>query len=315
MPGVLPGGRPKDRRRLVPRPHAPAGQDLYTVGMPIHGTSRRRSLFSLLLSLPLLAASAYAQFDLQGVSSAGLRLSAAAVPAASAPSAQLAAETYPDREQDRKPASLVSDDGTELLLAGVRFDRDPATGVYDWNELRIRPDRLREVYWGYRSGGVGHTFMLFRFDGGAWDRNGRPVEGVVIEALGWKAKGEKYSPFGGGLSGRYPLIWNVGTWDSFLQTAIGRDGARADVYPLKISRDGKLAMLRLAVREATRDLGGEKYNTFLDSCSSNALKVFSGATGHHLVVGKMLPAAVVEHMKLRGFLGPLERNDSSNWRP
>ena len=54
---------------------------------------------------------------------------------------------------------------------------------------------------------------------------------------------------------------------------------------------------------------GEKYHTFFNSCSSNALKVFSRATGHHLVIGKMLPSVVVEHLKLRGFLGERQRSE------
>lgn len=282
--------------------------------MPIPVLARRRSCIFLLLCLPLIPAAASAQFALQGLSAGQLRDAfPAAIPEVSA-SAAVIQETYPDFEQDRKPAVQLSNSGGERLLGGVRFDRDRATGVYDWSELRLQDARLEEVYWGYKSGGVGHSFLLFRFKDGAWDKAGRPVSGLVIEVLPWKKKGESFSPFGAGLSGHYPLIWNTGTWDSFLQTAVERDNAHVDVYPLKISREEKLRLLDAGIKEAVRDLGGEKYNTFFNSCSTNALKVFTAATGHHLLVGKTLPSAVVEHLKVRGFLGKRERTDASNWR-
>ncbi len=277
--------------------------------MPIPFLSPRRLQLAALLSV-LSLAPASAQLSLEGASADYVRGLAAAVPAPAAPSA---AETYPDFEQDRKPSSLVSENGGERVLGGVRFDRDSATGVYGWGELKLADAGLEEAYWGFKSGGVGHSFLLFRFKDGAGDSAGRAVSGVVFEVLPWKKKGESFEPFTAGLAGHYPLVWNVGTFDGFLQTAVERDNARVDVYPLKISREEKLRLLAAAVRAATRDLGGEKYNTFFDSCSTNALKVLTEATGSHFLVGRTLPSAVVEHLKLRGFLGARERSDSSNW--
>lgn len=223
-----------------------------------------------------------------------------------------AGETFPDYEQDRKPAFMVSESGGERVLGGVRFERFPDTGLYSWREVSFANEDLKEVYWGYRSGGTGHIFILFTFNSA---RSGdRDVPGIVIEGLPWKKKGEPFKPFSDGVSGHYPLVWNVVEWNSFLETSIGRDGLRVDVYPMKLDRAEKLRMLDEAVKEAVRDLKGEKYHTFTNSCSSNALKVFRNATGHRLLIARMLPTVVVKHMKLRGFLGKKETFDSSNWK-
>lgn len=220
--------------------------------------------------------------------------------------APLAEETFPDYEQDRKPAFLVSASGGERVIGGVRFERLPDTGLYSWREVSFADQDLKEVYWGYRSGGTGHIFILFTF-------NSEKTPAIVIEALPWKKKGEAFKPFTAGVSGHYPLVWNVVEWNSFLETSVGVDALRIDIYPMKLDRAEKLRMLDEAVKEAVRDLDGEKYHTFLNSCSSNALKVFKNATGHRLLIGRMLPTVVIKHMKLRGFLGKRQSFDTSNW--
>lgn len=221
--------------------------------------------------------------------------------------APIEAETFPDYEQDRKPAFLVSESGGERVIGGVRFERFAETGRYSWREVSFADQDLKEVYWGYRSGGTGHIFILFTF-------NSEKSPAIVIEGLPWKKKGESFKPFTAGVSGHYPLVWNVVEWNSFLETSIGVDDLRIDIYPMKLDRAEKLRMLDEAVKEAVRDLNGEKYHTFTNSCSSNALKVFKNATGHRLLIAKMLPAVVIKHMKLRGFLGGKQSFDSSNWK-
>ena len=254
----------------------------------------------LILFFQFLTASAYAQPSaLEDL----LSVPAAVLPAISAP-APARAETYPDYEQDRKPAKQIYNAGGVRKLSGVRFERNPATGVYAWGELKIEDSKLDEAYWGFRSGGVGHNFLMFAFKDG---------NKLVIEALPWKKKGEAYSPFLGGVSGKYPLVWNLAEWHSFLETAVVRDGFYVDVYPMKLSRAEKLRLLDEAITEAVKDHSADKYHTFFNSCSTNALMVFGRATGNHLYIGKVLPSLVVEHLSLLGFLGERQHSDASNW--
>jgi hypothetical protein len=264
----------------------------------------------ILSVLPLFTAAAYAQAPaldelLSYPGEATLEIPAA-VPAL--------VETYPDLEQDRKPARQISNAGGVRLLGGVRFERDPQANTYAWRDLSVEDDKLEEVYFGYRSGGTGHNFLLFTFKDGA-KSDGKTVRGFVAEVLPWKKKGEEFEPFTAGISGKYDLVWNVVSWDSFLESSIVKSKLAVDVYPLKVSREEKLRLLDEAVKESTRDYAGEKYHTFFNSCSSNALKVFSRATGHRLVVGRLLPSVVIKHLSLRGFLGARQRHDASNWQP
>lgn len=224
------------------------------------------------------------------------------IPQASAP---LQEETYPDYEQDRKPARQVSNTGGVRLLDGVRFERDAKNDNYRWGQLEVEDAALEEVYFGFRSASVGHNFLMFSFRDGAK---------LVVELLPWKKKGAKFDPIVAGVTGKYDLVWNMVSFDSFLETAVGRDGLYVDIYPMKVSRGEKLRLLEEAVAEATRDYSGEKYHTLFNSCSSNAVKVFTRATGHHLVLGRMLPSVVIKHLKLRGFLGGRQRYDASNWQ-
>lgn len=267
--------------------------------MRFHHLPQRLGL--LILSLLLFTAAAYAQPSaIEDLPSAAITT----VPEVPAP-ASAQAETYPDYEQDRKPAKQISNSNGLRLLDGVRFERDAKTNIYRWGQLRLEDSQLDEAYFGFRSASVGHNFLMFAFKDGTR---------LVVELLPWKKKGEKFDPFIAGVTGKYDLVWNLVTWDSFLETAVGRDGLYVDVYPLKLSREEKLRLLEEAIAEATRDYRGEKYHTLLNSCSSNALKVFSRATGHHLVVGKLMPSVVIKHLKLRGFLGDRQRTEASNWQ-
>ena len=254
----------------------------------------------LVLSVPLFAANTYSQTnalaDLMGAP--GAAVLDVAVPG------PVAVESYPDYEQDRKPAAQVSNAGGVRVLAGVRFERDAKANIYRWGELRIEDAALEEVYFGFRSASVGHNFIMFSFKDGAK---------LVVEVLPWKKRGEKFDPIVAGTTGKYDLVWNLVSFDSFLETAVGSQGLYVDVYPMKLSREEKLRMLDAAIAEATRDYRGEKYNTLTNSCSSNALKVFAKGTGHHLVLGRMLPSVVIKHLKMRGFLGEAQHYDSSNW--
>lgn len=260
-----------------------------------------RSLL-LVLSFSLFASNASAQTaalsDLLGVP--GAAAADVAVPV----SGPAAVENYPDYEQDRKPAAQISNAGGVRVLSGVRFERDAEKNIYRWGELKIEDAALEEVYFGFRSASVGHNFLLFTFKDGAR---------LVVEVLPWKKKGEKFDPIVAGTTGKYDLVWNLVSFDSFLETAVGSQGLYVDVYPMKLSREEKLRMLDAAIAESTRDYRGEKYHTLLNSCSSNALKVFAKGTGHHLVLGRMLPSVVIKHLKLRGFLGEARHYDADVW--
>lgn len=215
------------------------------------------------------------------------------------------AETYPDMEQDRKPGKQLYNANGARVLDLVRFERDAKSNTYRWGQLKVEDAALEEVYFGFRSASVGHNFIMFSFKGG---------EKLVVEVLPWKKKGEKFDPIVAGMTGKYALVWNMVSFDSFLETAVGRDNLYVDVYPMKLSREEKLRMLDAAIAEATRDYTGEKYNTLSNSCSSNALKVFTKATGHHLVIARMMPSVVIKHLKMRGFLGDAHHYDASNWQ-
>ena len=294
-------GRPKDRGWVGPRPHYIRVKKLYIIRVRSN-TSFLRGFF-VFLSLPLFAAAVHggtpALGDLLLAPGAGIPGVAAPVPA------PVQAETFPEYEQDRKPARQLSKAGGVRVLDGVRFERDAEKNIYRWGQLRVEDAALEEVYFGFRSASVGHNYLMFSFKDGTR---------LVVEVLPWKKKGEKFDPIVAGMTGKYDLVWNLVSFDSFLETAVGRDGLYVDIYPLKVSREEKLRLLDEAITEATRDHRGEKYHTFFNSCSSNAIKVFTRATGHHLVVGRMLPSVVIKHLKLRGFLGERQHYDASNWR-
>lgn len=244
----------------------------------------------------------------------GLDLSGAEVPAAGLPAP--AGDKFMRFDPAQRPASLAAETADGYSVSGIRSGLLPGSAEdYAWDTMRIRPALVSEAYWGYESGGVGHSFLVVSFArGGVADASGRDVSALVFSAEAWYLKGEPYKPFTLGVRDHYPLIWVLASWDSFAEYELRNNTRELTVFPLKLDAGQKESLLRIAVREGVKDRAGEYYHTFRKSCTNMPMSILGESLGREFRFFKTLPAAGVEHLKLEKLIGTGARLTRSDWQ-
>lgn len=214
------------------------------------------------------------------------------------------------------PASLLTAGAGGYVVDGIRDEQNPADPeTYIWEAMSIKPELVDETYWGYEGGGIGHSFLAFSFQkGGVTDPGGRDISGLVFSAEAWYKKGEPYEPFTLGVRDHYPLLWVLASWESFAEYELRNNTRDLSLYPLKIEREQKLALLRVAVREGVKDRRGEFYNTFTRSCTNMPMRVLGESVGKDFRFFKTLPSAGVAHLKASGLIGKAVYLVRENWQ-
>lgn len=214
------------------------------------------------------------------------------------------------------PAWLVSDAGGGYVVDGVRDEIDPADPeAYIWEAMTIKPELVDEAYWGYEGGGIGHSFLTFSFKkGGVTDPGGRDISGLVFSAEAWYKKGEPYEPFTLGVQDHYPLLWVLASWESFAEYELRNNTRDLSLFPLKIDREQRLALLKIAIREGVKDRRGEFYNTFTRSCTNMPMNVLGESIGRDFRFFKTLPSAGVAHLKAARLAGERVYLVRDNWQ-
>lgn len=205
----------------------------------------------------------------------------------------------------QRPAVLLSAEDGSYVVGGVRDEINPADPeTYIWDAMTIKPELADEVYWGYEGGGVGHSFLVFSFrKGGVTDPGGKDISGLVFSAEAWYKAGEAYKPFTLGVRDHYPILWLLASWESFAEYELRNNTRDLSLYPLRLKPEEKLAMIKIAVREAVKDRGGEFYNTFTRSCTNMPMNVLGESIGKDFRFFKTLPSAGVAHLKAERLIG------------
>lgn len=274
-----------------------------------------KNIVPLILASLLAPAGAFAQ---AGALSA-LRELAPETPLLSAPAPQAApdyASSYGDFEGYQKPAMLLGSEGDSYTVAGVRGSHLPENrDIFEWDTMTVRPDLVEEAYWGYESGGVGHSYLVFAFKpGGLTDQRGRDIAGLVVSAEAWYRKGEAYKPLTLGVQDHYPLIWVLSTWDSFAEFEFRANTRNLHVSPLKISSARKAALVRVGVREGVKSRPGDYYHTFKNSCTNLPMGMIGEVIGKDFRFFKVVPLAGRARLKADGLIAEGFKVTPENWR-
>lgn len=270
---------------------------------------------TMILAALLLPAAAFGQEignikALEGMAYAGQEIEVPAVKAAAA------SDDISGYDPAQGPASLVAAGPGGYVVDGIRDEISPADPeAYVWEAMTIKPELLDGAYWGYEGGGIGHSFLTFSFKkGGVTDSGGRDISGLVFSAEARYRKGEPYEPFTLGVQDHYPLLWVLASWESFAEYELRNNTRDLSLFPLKITPEQKLALLKTAIREGVKDRSGEFYNTFTRSCTNMPMNVLGESIGRDFRFFKTLPSAGVAHLKAERLIGERVYLVRDNWR-
>ncbi|HAT71275.1 MAG TPA: hypothetical protein DCS63_00480 [Elusimicrobia bacterium] len=169
----------------------------------------------------------------------------------------------------QKPAKLAA--GAGVTLENVRWGRTPADHKsFSWKTVRINPDLIEKVIYGYKTFGTGHTLLIFVFkEGGVTDSRGATARVLTFGAEAWARE-----PYGYTLShafeGRYPLIWSATTFESYADYVVGFTKMEIFFRNMNISRAQTLRLFELLMaRIDETNRNHEVYNMLSNSCTNN----------------------------------------------
>ncbi len=232
---------------------------------------RKTIVFLFLSSLAAPAAhSQNALEQLEGLSRSRLET---AVPEAAAAEKKWDPSAPFSYHQNR--GAVVSRDGA-ATLGNVRWGEAPWDHrSYDWRTAELRPETLSKVYYGYKTSGVGHSFFVFVFGEGGFSSGGSDGVALTAGAEGWTREPEGYNVLYGFMD-RYPLIWNLTTFESYADFTVTLKHSRLFLAEIKIPRGKALELLSATLDRIERtNASAEFYHSVSNNCTTNPVALLN----------------------------------------
>jgi len=227
----------------------------------------------------------------------------------------------PPYQPRRRQARMLSDKGGEIVMDNVRTLRGgrPSTDTFDWTTASLRPELIKNVYFVKKPFApevvAAHSFFLFTFErGGLKDAAGNEPAGLTLSIEGRTRVGQNFSPVSG-LMNKFGIIWHLATWEDYAGRTVLLEKGHLVPYPVQLSHEQKILLLRESMALAAVDREGEFYNTITNNCTNNMLIILNRVlpesrrikmwTIPYMVynVRATLPLSVVKNLQKQGLLG------------
>ncbi len=258
------------------------------------------------------------------------------ISAASEPDKTIAPLTPSDYQ---RPPSILKSDQEKIVIKDVRWDitQDPSTSTrkakHTWENVTIRPDMIEEVYLAIKpffpKFVAAHSLWVFKLrPGGMVSSSGKQSPGIALSIEAYRRPGQKY-----GLlkcfKKEFEIIWNLVTWANYATLNVKFNSSNDTaliLYPVKLSRDQKVKLLRETINQACVNRSGEFYHTTRNNCTNNLIvllnrvlpadKQFKLWTIPGVVYNlrATMPLSLVKLLSKKGYIGePLREVNNQNF--
>jgi hypothetical protein len=221
----------------------------------------------------------------------------------------------------RRQAVVLSDKAGELVMDNVRTlnGKAPLADTFDWTTAAIRPELIKNVYFVKKPFApeivAAHSFFMFTFEpGGLKDGNGGEPAGLVLSIEGRTRVGQSFSPLTG-LGKSFGIIWQLSTWEEYAARTVQIEKGHLVPYPVLLSKEEKIKLLRESMTLSAVDREGEFYHTIKNNCTNNLLILMNRVlpenrrikmwTIPYMVynVRATMPLMVITSLQKKGLLG------------
>jgi hypothetical protein len=185
------------------------------------------------------------------------------------------------------PRRLPPGDAPGYRIGDVRWGFSPpnADGLHAarFADTRFDPEEVTEVHWVDNPfhPKTSHNALLFVVGPGGLVNEvlGEDSHGLVLSVEGRVPAGEGYSLVKG-LHGEYPVVYQLSTWEDYVQHVCGIYQGRLRPYRLALSPEEAVETARVAVEAALVNRRQERYHLLRNSCTTAAFDVlFEGIRG------------------------------------
>ena len=178
----------------------------------------------------------------------------------------------------QKPATRLDTlkDGA-LSVDAVRwgFNEEglPTEWTGNFSPTTIDPRHVKNVYLGVKPFNpellAAHSVLIFEMDDDHPIANaeGQKDTGLVLSMEARLHQGEQYKMVKT-LNGKYPTVYQLGTWTDLVQKTTRREDHRLIRYRLDLDDQQKEQLIRNTLEVACADRSTDRYNLFTNSCHS-----------------------------------------------
>jgi len=207
----------------------------------------------------------------------------------------------PPNEPDKQPLDSVEMDGDqpwtsmhrathevkqlpngELHVDQARWGFNEVGLPADWagifSDANIDPKHIKNVYLGTKpfdpESLAAHSVLIFEMDDEhpVTNSKGQKDTGLVLSMEARVHQGEHYS-MKESLSGKYPVIYQLGTWTDLVEKSTRKEDHKLIRYKLDLNPEQKEQLLRNCLDAAAAKRDEERYNLFTNSCHSVAIEM------------------------------------------
>lgn len=181
----------------------------------------------------------------------------------------------------RRQALLLENKDGAITMGNVRTMRTavPSPDSYDWTNMTMNPEKIKNVYFVKKPFPpeflAAHSFLVFTFEKGALsDAEGNEPMALALSIEGRTRTDQTFSPLTG-LGRSFGIIWSLSTWEEYAARTIHHEGFRLAPYPVLMSHDEKVRLLRESMELSAVDREGEFYHTIKNNCTNNLVILFN----------------------------------------
>lgn len=194
----------------------------------------------------------------------------------------------------QRPVKILKTTADSFVIKDFRFgiEQDPATSSlkakHEFTTVTVKPELLEDAYLILKPFPprcvAGHSLFCFSFKkGGVVTADGRESQTLVLTIEAYKKLGQTYGLVKT-LKKAFEIVWSLVSWSNYanLNVKFNTDtDKQLLVYPFKLTRAEKIALLRETILQAGKDRKGEFYHTTRNNCTNNLV----------ILLNRVLPAS------------------------
>ncbi len=188
----------------------------------------------------------------------------------------------------QRPVTVIEATADRFVVNNIRWDisQDPATAtmkaIHSWETATIVPDLVENVYFTVKPFFpeflAAHSMLVFTFrPGGFTTISGKENQALALSIEAYKKLGQSYGLIKC-MKKTFEIVWDLVTWSNYatLNVKFNKDKDKHLIlYPVRLTQDQKVRLLRETVIQAGMNRQGEFYHTTRNNCTNNLIMLLN----------------------------------------
>lgn len=186
--------------------------------------------------------------------------------------------------EDQLPAELCSSSDDIMVIDNFRWSFDPKAenglGKADFRRTTIDISKVRKAMFVLEpfppEAIAGHAMLFFELDqGGVTSLDGKAESrGLVLSIEAFLTREQKYGLMEG-LKKKFRIVYQLGTLEDRTEISLNQRNHKLKPYELELTPTQTRTLLKAALDAACLDHSAEFYNTLVNNCTNNLIRLIN----------------------------------------